>query len=64
MSQWVGIDGFGNKSLLQAGVQETCTSATATPTYQLSWEDLPHFVLPKAFVNAGDPIEARVRYHG
>jgi hypothetical protein len=38
---WVGIDGFGNKDLIKAGVGVTCASSTATPCYYLFTEVLP-----------------------
>ena len=32
---WVGIDGYGNHDLVNAGVEITCTSSTSSPCYYL-----------------------------
>jgi hypothetical protein len=38
---WVGIDGFGNKKLVKAGVGVTCTSPAVPPCYYFFTEVLP-----------------------
>jgi hypothetical protein len=42
LSEWVGIDGFGNSSLIQAGIQESIDPANPAMFYiQPWWEILP-----------------------
>lgn len=64
LSQWVGIDGFANRVLLQAGVVTTCVSRATTPTYSLFWEALPQSPVYGSSVKPGDTITVDIRYHG
>jgi len=46
MGVWVGIDGFGNKELLKAGLGVTCSEPTGSPCYYLYTQVAPGGQVP------------------
>ena len=60
VAEWVGIDGFANKDLIQCGVTETGGITQAW------WEILPGFSVPITWmkISAGDQVEVSVRWEG
>lgn len=64
VSEWVGIDGFNNEDLLQAGVDE---SGSPGSCYVYAWwEDLPSASVPIAWmdVRPGDQVEVGIGNFG
>jgi len=60
-SDWVGIDGAFNDSLIQAGVDETYDPATGSITFRAWWEILPAYSTPISMpVAAGDQITVTI----
>jgi len=59
-SQWVGIDGFNNSSLIQTGTEADFYSGKAH--YAAWWEILPaaETVIPSITVHAGDHMTASI----
>jgi Peptidase A4 family len=59
-SQWIGIDGFNNSSLIQTGTESDFYSGTAH--YAAWWEILPaaETVIPSISVSPGDSMSASV----
>jgi hypothetical protein len=59
---WVGIDGWGNGNVEQAGTASDCFSGT--PTYFSWWEFFPYNgITLQASVNGGDLVAANVLYN-
>ena len=66
VSFWIGLDGFGNGTVEQAGTFVKC-ALNAAPTYQAFWEmfDGTHSPGAEPFaVSPGDKIFASVKYTG
>ena len=63
-SQWVGIDGFNNGSLIQTGTESDWVRGSAR--YDAWWEILPaaETVIPSLPVRPGDGMSASVRSNG
>jgi hypothetical protein len=63
-SQWIGIDGFSNSSLIQTGTESDFVNGKAV--YDAWWEILPaaETVIPSITVNAGDHMTASVTKGG
>jgi hypothetical protein len=59
-SSWVGIDGFNNRSLIQAGTEEDWLNGNAF--YQAWWEILPAPETPISFmtIHPGDAITVQI----
>jgi hypothetical protein len=59
-SQWVGIDGFNNSSLIQTGTESDYYGGSAH--YAAWWEILPaaETVIPSISVHAGDQMSASI----
>lgn len=56
LSDWVGIDGYSNQDLIQAGVEETPTGDVAW------WEILPdHEITLPLPVTVGDEVRVRIK---
>ncbi len=63
-SQWVGIDGFSNSSLIQTGTESDYVHGSAR--YDAWWEILPaaETVIPSLTVSPGDRMSASVTSTG
>lgn len=63
-SQWVGIDGFNNSSLIQTGTESDYVQGAAR--YDAWWEILPaaETVIPSLPVRPGDAMSASVTSNG
>jgi len=63
-SQWVGIDGFNNSSLIQTGTESDYINGSAV--YRAWWEILPaaESVIPGMTVKPGDQVTASVVNNG
>jgi hypothetical protein len=62
-TQWVGIDGFNNGNVEQAGSYEYCNGVSSTPYYWVWFEFYPYEDIQSvAQVSAGDLINAYVLY--
>jgi hypothetical protein len=63
-AQWVGVDGYANSDLIQAGVTEDCLQGSCT--YQAWWEILPSVSVPIPWlvINPGDQVTVGVRDEG
>jgi hypothetical protein len=63
-SQWVGIDGFKNASLIQTGTESDFVSGAAR--YRAWWEILPasETVIPSVPVRPGDRMSASIASRG
>jgi len=61
---WVGLDGDGNSTVEQIGVQANCTSQSAAATYTLWYEMAPAGMIPeRSFtIKPGDSIAISVYY--
>jgi Peptidase A4 family len=59
-STWVGIDGFNNSSLIQAGTEQDWIKGT--PVYQSWWEILPapETPIPSITVHPGDAMSVSI----
>ena len=60
-STWVGIDGFGNSSLIQTGTEQGWNGSTHSPFYQAWWEILPAAETITFGVSPGDNIAASIQ---
>ncbi|HUY09932.1 MAG TPA: G1 family glutamic endopeptidase [Candidatus Dormibacteraeota bacterium] len=60
-AEWVGIDGFTNTSLIQAGINEPYDASTKTYVVQAWWEILPASATPISMtVSPGDSITVTI----
>ncbi len=58
-SSWIGIDGFSNHDLIQAGTEQDLSGGVAS--YDAWWEILPNAESPDIFgVNPGDHMTADI----
>jgi Peptidase A4 family len=59
-SEWVGIDGFSNSSLIQTGTESDYYNGAAH--YDAWWEILPaaETVIPSIVVSPGDQMSAKI----
>lgn len=60
-SFWVGLDGYGNSTVEQAGLSTNCHGGQ--PVYQDWYEMYPRGTDYEHYVNAGDSITAAVYYN-
>ncbi len=61
VSEWIGIDGSNNSSLIQAGVQEEIPPGSSTVDVHAWWEILPASEMPIAMaVHPGDQMSVSV----
>jgi len=61
---WVGIDGYGNGEVEQAGTSASCSGAGATPVYYDWWEFYPYnSAVNKYHVSPGDFMQVYILYN-
>ncbi|HZY69437.1 MAG TPA: G1 family glutamic endopeptidase [Thermoplasmata archaeon] len=61
---WVGFDGWTTNTVEQAGTQDYCSGANATPAYYAWWEFYPYNAIQtKHSVKAGDLVQSYVLYN-
>jgi hypothetical protein len=62
-SFWVGIDGWSDRTVEQAGTDVSCAPHSSTPSYVAWWEMYPtNAVQPVFAVSPGDHIDASVTF--
>jgi hypothetical protein len=62
MSNWVGLDGYGDRTVEQTGEFAICAGTTA-PTYYLFWENYPNpATTTVCCANPGDAIRVSATY--
>ncbi len=61
---WVGLDGWTNGHVEQAGSEAYCITATSAPIYNIWWEVYPNYSIQVGpTINAGDTVTALVIYN-
>lgn len=64
VAHWVGLDGFGNGTVEQTGVDGYCYSTSSAPVYYAWYEMYPLDPVVYNGVSPGDAINASVYYNG
>ncbi len=61
-SSWLGIDGFGNTSLIQTGTEQDWVGGA--PLYRAWWEILPaaETIIPSLTIKPGDLMSAQIQH--
>ncbi len=64
MTFWVGLDGWTNGNVEQAGSEAYCLSSSGPPIYNIWWEVYPNYTIQIVqTINPGDTINAIVMYN-